>query len=150
MTVTMKLEGFRELEKEFAKLGKLATRRSVARRALKKAAQPMANLAASMAPYDDGDLKASIAVSTKLSSRQAGLHRKMFRDDRASVEMFVGAGPFPSADKQEFGTVHNAPQPFMRPAFDQDHMHLLRRLGEEMAKEIAKAVTRQARRAAAG
>lgn len=150
MTVTINLQGFRELEREFAKLEKLATRRSVARRALKKAAQPMADLAASMAPSDDGDLKASIAVSTKLSSRQAGVHRRMFRNDRASVEMFVGAGPLAQADKQEFGTVHHAPQPFMRPAFDQDHMNLLRRLGDEMAKEIEKAVTRAARRAARG
>lgn len=150
MTVTINLQGFRELEREFAKLEKLATRRSVARRALKKAAQPMADLAASMAPSDDGDLKASIAVSTKLSSRQAGVHRRMFRNDRASVEMFVGAGPLPSAHTQEFGTVHHAPQPFMRPAFDQDHINLLRRLGDEMAKEIDKAVTRAARRAARG
>lgn len=150
MTVTMKLEGFSNFEKELAKLEKLATRRSVARRALKKAAQPMGDLAASMAPSDDGDLKASIAVSTKLSSRQAGMHRKMFRNDRAAVEMFVGAGPFPSAHTQEFGTVHHAPQPFMRPAFDQDHINLLRRLGDEMAKEIDKAVTRAARRAARG
>lgn len=150
MSVTMKLEGFSNFEKELAKLEKLATRRSVARRALKKAAQPMADLAASMAPTDDGDLKASIGVSTKLSSRQAGMHRKMFRDDRAAVEMFVGAGPLPSAHTQEFGTVHHAPQPFMRPAFDQDHMNLLRRLGEEMSKQIEKAVTRAARRAARG
>lgn len=150
MSITMRLDGFSNFEKELAKLEKLATRRSVARRALKKAAQPMADLAANMAPSDDGDLKASIGVSTKLSSRQAGMHRRMFRDDRAAVEMFVGAGPLPSAHTQEFGTVHHAPQPFMRPAFDQDHMNLLRRLGDEMAKEIEKAVTRAARRAARG
>lgn len=150
MSVTMKLEGFSNFEKELAKLEKLATRRSVARRALKKAAQPMADLAASMAPTDDGDLKASIGVSTKLSSRQAGMHRKMFRDDRAAVEMFVGAGPLPSAHTQEFGTVDHAPQPFMRPAWDQDHVNLLARLGHEMGKEIEKAVTRAARKAARG
>jgi len=150
MTVTMRLEGFSNFEKELAKLEKLAKRKAVARRALKKAAQPMADLAANMAPSDDGDLKASIGVSTKLSSRQAGMHRKMFRNDRAAVEMFVGAGPLPSAHLQEFGTVDHGPQPFMRPAWDQDHINLLARLGDEMAKEIDKALTRAARRAARG
>ena len=150
MSITMRLDGFSNFEKELAKLEKLATRKSVARRALKKAAQPMADIAASMAPTDDGDLKASIGVSTKLSSRQAGMHRRMFRNDRAAVEMFVGAGELVQAHMQEFGNVHHAPQPFMRPAWDQDHMNILRRLGDEMAKEIEKALTRQARKAARG
>jgi GAF domain-containing protein len=91
-----------------------------------------------------------VMVGTKLSKRQAAQHRKMFRNDRAAVEMFVGAGPLSSAHTQEFGTVHHAPQPFMRPAWDQDHKALLQRLGQLMAAEIDKAVTRAARRAARG
>jgi HK97 gp10 family phage protein len=151
MTVTVKLEGFEGFERNLAQLEKLATRRSVARRALKKAAQPMADLAQSLAPRGDTNtLAPSVMVGTKLSKRQAAQHRKMFRNDRAAVEMFVGAGPLSSAHTQEFGTVHHAPQPFMRPAWDQDHKALLQRLGQLMAAEIDKAVTRAARRAARG
>jgi len=149
MTVTMKLEGFEGFEKNLAQLEKLATRRAVARRSLIKSAQPMADIAQGMAPVGDTNtLAPSIMVGTKLSKRQAALHRKMFRNDRAAVEVFVGAGPLSSAHTQEFGTAHHAPQPFMRPAWDQDHKALLQRLGELMAKEIDKAITRQARRAA--
>ena len=151
MTVTVNLEGFENFERNLAQLQKLATRRAVARRALIKAAQPMADMAQGLAPVGDSNtLAPSIMVGTKLSKRQAPLHRKMFKGDRASVEVFVGAGPVPSAHTQEFGTVHHAPQPFMRPAWDRDHKALLQRLGELMAKEIDKAVTRAARRANRG
>lgn len=151
MTVTVKLEGFNQFEKNLAQLEKLATRRAVARRSLIQAAQPMANIAQALAPVGDTNtLATSIMVGTKLSKRQTAIHRKMFRNDRAAVEVFVGAGPLSSAHTQEFGTTHHAPQPFMRPAFDRDHKALLSRLGEIMAKEIDKAITRQARRAAKG
>ena len=151
MTATMRLEGFEGFERNLANLQRLATRRAVARRALIKAAKPMAEIAQGMAPVGDTNtLAPSIMVGTRLSKRQASLHRKMFLNDRAAVEVFIGAGPLSSAHTQEFGTTHHAPQPFMRPAWDQDHKALLQRLGELMAKEIDKAITRQARRAARG
>lgn len=148
MAVTMKLDGFEGFEKNLEQLEKLSTRRSVARRSLIKAAKPMADMAQGMAPVGDTNtLAPSIIVGTKLSKRQAAQHRKMFRNDRAAVEVFVGAGPLSSAHTQEFGTVNHGPQPFMRPAFDQDHRALLQRLGVEMSKEIEKAIMRQARKA---
>lgn len=155
MTVTMKLEGFSNFEKELAKLEKLATRRSVAIRAMRKAAQPMADIASSLAPVDTGTLAKSVIVGTKLDGRQSKIHKRMFKHDKTSVEMFVGPSYLMGdggrhGHLQEFGTVHHAPQPFMRPAWDQDHKNLLARLGDEMAKEIDKAVTRAARRAARG
>lgn len=152
MGVTVKLEGFDEFERNLAQLEKLATRRAVARRSLLKAAQPMAKLAQSVAPRDTGRLANSIIVGAKLSGRQAKLHRRMFKDDRTSVELFVGPSYLLGASGRhghlvEFGTAHHSPQPFMRPAWDQDHKALLQRLGELMAKEIDKAITRQARKA---
>jgi len=150
---TIRLEGFRELERELEKLGTVSARKASARRSLKKAAAPMAEIARGLAPRDQGGgmhMADSIAVSTKLSKRQAGAHRKMFRNDKAAVEMFVGPGPFPAAWTQEFGTVNHGPQPFMRPAFDQDHRALLDRLKAELWADIEKAVARAARRAARG
>lgn len=151
MTGSVSLTGFVELEADLAELEKLATRKAVGRRALKKAAEPMAEMMRAMAPRQDtGEVRlaASITVSTKLSDRQRKLHRKMFRDDRAAVEMFVGPGPDPAAWNQEFGNIVHGPQSFVRPAWDSDREALLKRLGQELRVEVDKAVARARRRAA--
>ena len=143
---SVKLEGFAELDQALAELSKAAGK-GVLRRSLKKAAEPMAAIARGMAPRETGGLAETVGYGTRLTKRQAGMHRKMFRDDRASVEGFVGAN-HPAAVPQEFGTIHHGPQPFIRPAFDQDVMPMLDRLKSELATEIDKAVARAARRAA--
>jgi len=147
MSVTMKLEGFAELDRELEKLTKAAGKGAL-RRALRTSAEPLAEKMRGGAPTDDSDLVDSIAVSTKLSPRQRGQHRKMVRDDKASVEMFVGAGPLPQAHLQEFGTIHHAPQPWARPAWDSDKTAMLDRLKTELWTEIQKAVGRAERKAA--
>ena len=149
MKLQVKLDGFKDLEKALAEIGKRTTAKAVARRALKKAAEPVAELASSLAPEGDTKtLRPSVAVGTKLSKRQARLHRKMFRNDKAAVEMFAGAGPLPSAHQQEFGNENHAAQPFMRPAWDAEAMPTLDRLGNLMAAEIAANAKRAAKRAA--
>ena len=148
MTVTMKVEGLRELEKELERISKRTTRKSVARRVLKKEAQPLAELMRQGAPRDDMDLVESIAVGTKLSPRQRGLHRKMFRSDKAAVEMFVGAGALPQAHLQEFGTWFHPPQPWARPAWDQDHRAMLERISKSLWEEVQKSAARAERKAA--
>ena len=168
MSVTVELQGFKELEQELDRLSKSAGK-GVLRRALKKAAEPMAELARSMVPEDDGDLKKSITVSVKLAKRQAGQHRKMFRNDKASVEMFLGpsynlgaggrhghlveVGTAPHINKVKISSTQHpgtAPQPFMRPAFDQDGQKMLDRLGKEMWAEFEKSVKRAEAKAAKG
>ena len=152
MSTTVKLEGFAELERELDRLSKSAGK-GVLRRSLKKAAQPMADLMEGMAPRGDSasdDLAESIGVSTKLSKRQKSIHKKMFRDDRASVELFVGPGPDPAAWNQEFGNINHGPQPFVRPAWDQDRMALLDRLGKLMWAELEKSIKRADAKAARG
>jgi len=152
MTETVQLYGFKELEAELEKLSKAAGKGAL-RRALKKSAQPMADLMENLAPRGDtssDDLADSIAVSTKLSARQKSIHKKMFRDDKASVEMFVGPGPDPAAWNQEFGNINHGPQSFVRPAWDQDRMHLLDRLGQELWREVSKSIARAEARAAKG
>lgn len=151
MSVTVKLSGFKELEQQLDRLSKSAGK-AVLRRALIKSAHPMAELAFNMAPDDPetngNDLRASIGVGTKLSTRQAKLHRKMFRNDKAAVEVFVGAGNLPHAHLQEFGTFKMGPQPFMRPAWDQDKHALLDRLSDELWAELSKAIRRADAKAA--
>jgi hypothetical protein len=150
MSTSLKLEGFAALERELAQLARPSPRKASARRALRAAAKPLAEIARDLAPRDPsgGDLAASIAVSTKLSKRQARRHRRMFANDRAAVEMFVGPGPDPAAWNQEFGNIHHDAQPFLRPAWDQDQRALLDRLKVELWADIEKALTRARRRAA--
>lgn len=148
---TLKVEGFAELEKALADLSK-ATGKGVLRRSLVKAAEPMAALAQSMAPDDPEtggfDLKKSVIVGTRLSRAQTKAHRKMFRDDRAAVEVFVGAGPLPQAIQQEFGNKNHAPQAFLRPAWDAESKATLDRLGRILWEELEKSRIRAQRAAA--
>lgn len=151
MATTVKIEGLRELEKALAELPK-ATGKNVLRRVLLKRGQPLADAMEAKAPDDPAtggmDLKTSIGVSTKLSKRQAGLHRKMFKDDKASVEVFVGAGPVPHAHLQEFGTINHGPQPFARPAWDSGKGPLLAGLKDDLWSEVEKAAKRLAKKQA--
>lgn len=145
----IKLEGFKALDDALEELSKSA-RGGVLRRSLKNAAEPMAALASTFAPRGTtGNLSDSFIYSTKLNKRQAGQHRKAFRDDKASVEGFVGSND-PAAVQQEFGNQNHGPQPALRPAWDQDHGPFLDRLGAELAVEVGKAVKRARAKAAKG
>lgn len=150
MRITAKLTGARELDRALAEIAKKATAKAVIRRSLIVAAKPMAAAAQDAAPVAEGDLQTSISVGTKLSKRQAKLHRKMFKADRATVEVFIGAGPLSSAHNQEFGNEHHAAQPFMRPAFDAEAEPTINRIGDQMWIEIEKQAKRAARTAARG
>ena len=151
MAAKVTITGLKELEAALSQLPK-ATGKNVLRRVLRSRAQPIADAASGMAPDDPGtggnDLRSSISVGTKLSKRQASLHKKMFRDDRASVEMFVGAGPLPQATQQEFGNVIHGPQPFMRPAWEGGKDAVLEGIKDDLADEIDKAAKRLAKKAA--
>lgn len=150
MTVTVKVEGMKELEAQLQRLTKAAGKGAL-RRGLKKAAQPTADLMADLAPRGTTATDAladSIAVSTKLSKRQSNMHRRMFRDNRASVEMFVGPGPDSAAWNQEFGNINHGAQPFARPAWDRDKMAMLERLKGNLWAEIEKSIVRAERKAA--
>jgi HK97 gp10 family phage protein len=146
--ISVRTEGFAELNRALEELGKIATQKASLRRSAVKALQPVADLAASLAPRDQGDLIASIGVGTKLTKRQAGLHRRMFRNDRSAVEVFAGAGGLAQATQSEFGNRDQSPQPFMRPAWDAEGMATLDRLATELWADIQRTAARQARRAA--
>lgn len=143
MVITVKVEGLSELQASLRELPD-ATAKSVIRRVLKKRGEPIAERARSLVPVDQGDLRDSITVTTRLSRRQRAKHRKIGPDD---IEMFVGAGPLPQAHLQEFGTEHSSPQPFMRPAWDAEKDGVLEGIKQDLWLEIEKAANRLARRA---
>lgn len=147
MKSTMKIEGLRELDKALGDLPK-NTGKNVLRRVGRKALKPFADDMRAKAPRDQGDLQEGIGVGTKLTRRQRAMHRKMFRDDKASVELFAGAGGHPQAVQQEFGNENHSAQPFGRPAWDANADKVLGIIVDDLGDEIMKAAKRLARKQA--
>ena len=148
MPVVMKVEGFKELEQALVELVNTAgvstaTGKNLARRVLTRAAEPVESAAAGAAPVASGQLRTSITVGTQLSPRQRKSSPKA-----SAVEVYVGAGPLPQAHMQEFGTAHNAPQPFMRPAWDSNKGQALETIKSGLWSEIKRVAARAARKAA--
>lgn len=160
MSMTVKLSGFRELEKALEQLPKAAAKSTLVR-TLKKAAQPMADHAAALAPVDTGELSGSIMVGTKISSKvgakefhevmkaggtrkEAGKARHAARAGNADTFAVVYMGPSQAKSKragikrmaQEFGTVNHAPHPYMRPAWEAGKMKALEDIRRDLASEI--------------
>lgn len=144
MREVIKVEGLREVKHALRKLPD-ATAKNILRRILKQRGQPIAERARQGVPVDDGQLRDSITVGTRLSKRQKSLHRKVDPDD---VEMFVGAGPLPHAHMVEFGSINNEPSLFMTRAWDAERRGVLEGVGQDLWAEIAKAAKRMARKAA--
>jgi len=116
MKATMKIMGGRALEDALEKL-KDTTREKIVQESLAKGAEPLRDMAASLAPRHTGMLSRSIAIGTKLTRRQKSTSQKL-----SAVEVYVG--PSPGKGRfvghgvfNEFGTVKMRPRPFMRPAF---------------------------------
>ena len=146
----IKVTGLKEIEAQMKNLTRAASK-GAARRAAVSAMQPMAKLAASLAPDDPRtgapDLHRSIEVSS--SSKPGRSVAKLF-EGPTQVNVFMGptSGGYPQAIFQEFGTYKEPAQPYMRPAWDQDKMALLDRLKDNLWSEVQKAVGRAARKAA--
>ncbi|MDZ7906334.1 MAG: HK97-gp10 family putative phage morphogenesis protein [Cypionkella sp.] len=138
---TARFEGGREMEAQLQRLA-TGTARGAGRRALRKAAMPLAEMMQGLAPVLSGDLAESILVTSKLARSQAAGARQMFPNVRSTVVLHVGPGTNPQAITQEFGTSFHEPQPFVRPAWDADHMDLLERLKQTLWEEITKTIAR--------
>lgn len=135
---TVKVEGLRAIDDALGKLGK-TTGRNVLRRVGVARLEPMAEAMRAKAPVDAGDLKESIAVSTKNPRR----NRK-----QSTVEVHAGPGRHPQGHLREFGGDKHPPQPFVRPAWDGGKEALLDGIGADLWAEIEKAAARQAKKAA--
>jgi len=155
MKTAFRVEGLRELDAALSELTKQTTRRGVARRALKEAGEPIRERMEQLAPDDRRtdapfDLKQSIALSSRQKSGRATKYRK---ESPTEVTVFIGPTKegYPQAIMQEFGTVHHAAQPYMRPAWDAEGGgRALERIKKTLRAAIDKAVARQRRAIARG
>ena len=153
MSVTVQTHGFDALDQALAQFSK-ASARNILKRAAIAALEPMAEEMRQRAPEratGGGDLKDAIAVSDKLGPRQKRMNRRAAAN--SFVEVHAGVADvngkhLPSGVQQEFGNENHGPQPFVRPAWDQEKMDTLDRLRIAITDEINKAVARAQRRAA--
>ena len=144
---TFKVEGLNALEQAFDELNKAAAK-NTAKRTLRNALKPVAQTAIKFAPDDPltgaPDLHRSIKVSDKLSKRLLRTASSKFY-----VDMYMGPTKegYPQAIIQEFGSIHHAPNAYMRPAWEQHKGSLVGRIRDELKVEIAKSVDRARRKA---
>lgn len=107
---TMRFVGGTELLKAMEGLTKRVSN-NILKKALIEAAEPLRKDISRRAPYEPGppDLRENILVfpNTKI----------LVEKSDASVAVGPSSG-FPYAFYQEYGTVHHAAKPFMRPAWD--------------------------------
>lgn len=157
----MNATGFKELDTALALLPKAAAKRTL-QRTLLKAGQPIADAAQAGAPVDTGELRDSIKVGTRIGNNvgKAEFHavmkgggskgdalaamRNARRDANGGTFAVVFVGPEKAKTKraavkrivQEFGSVRQAPQPYLRPAWDAEKMNALSICRNELAGEI--------------
>lgn len=156
-SVKFEIEGFEALEQQLKEISQSQGKAAV-RKSLKKAAKPVADAARGTAAFHDktGKLRKSIAVSTRLSRRQAALQRRAGRDD---VMVFVGPGGAhghliefgtkPHINKGKFAGTKNPgtrTRPFMRPAWEAHKDQSLKILIEELWKNIERRIELNARK----
>jgi HK97 gp10 family phage protein len=141
LKTTVKLSGFKELDRALGELPK-ATGRNVLKRVLVGVSEPIAETMQGLAPEQWQDLKETIAVTTVRPKT------KKRKPKRSTVEVYTGPGRNPQAELQENGTSRHPPQPFARPAWDRHKDGLLPKIGEELGSEIEKAATRLAKKRA--
>lgn len=159
MTVDMKFEGARDIEKALAQLAQ-GTSKGVARRGMKKELKPVAMMANALWPGSSDDV---FRITSRIARGQMG--DSHMQRGRSIINMFVGApggrNGTPEAHLIEFGTgpryTENgafrgsvAPQPMLQPSWDVQKSQMLEGLGETLWDEIRKTQARLAKKAAKG
>jgi HK97 gp10 family phage protein len=144
--VTVKLEGFKDLDRALGQLPK-ATAKNVLRRTLKKAADPIDQAASDAAPFLTGVLQRSVITGTQLtrSQRRGSFLRTSNYYAEIHVGTSLGRGMF-----QEFGTFKDPAQPWFRPAWEANKDQALNIIKVTLGGEIEKAAKRYAKKLAKG
>lgn len=138
------MEGLEQTVSNLSELSK-ATSRNVIRRALRKNAEPVADLAARLAPHRSGRLAYSISVSSTLTRRHKG-------EKVSEVEVYIGPagglGALYYASFDEFGTIDTPAFAFMRTTWFNMQTRTFEGIRRDLAVEVEKSRLRAARKAA--
>lgn len=138
MKVDFKVEGLRDIEEMLFEL-KSSTAKGQIRTSMKKSLEPMKLDMVRKAPVNQGTLRDSITITSRVRPREA---------KRSDVEMFLGPGPLRQAAPQEFGSFKHRGKPFIRPAFDNNSNLTIKLFKEIIGERVNKALQRHRRKAA--
>lgn len=155
MKMDIDLKGAREIDAALKEMAKSTAVRT-ARQAMRNSLSPVEAAAKALAPVGPtGNLRDSVTISHKLTPSQAA---GAPRDGKDVQHMYVGASA-PHAHLVEFGTgprFHKSgkyvgempPNPWMRPAWDDNRDEVLNRLRADLWAAIQGFLDRKARREA--
>lgn len=130
MKVALTVFGGSDLSKRLAELSHSVSR-SVQLAALKKGAEPIRDMAESLAPIDEQAPPPHLADNIIITTARASHLESEGLFDRVAV--YIGpAVRFFWGYFQEFGTVKQPAHPFMRPAFDTQHRLSLQIIASEL------------------
>lgn len=111
---------------------------------MRKALEPMRDLARAKAPRDSDELAESIEIGNRVRGQK--------RTQKSDLEVYVGPrggkGGIAYGGQQEFGNVNHAAKPFMRPAWDATKLEVLVIFGREMWSNLEKSLARHHRKVA--
>jgi len=145
-TTRVRVEGLKELQAELRKLGDDMTKK-IARSATNAGAQVIRKRAKELAPIADEDYVVE-GTPVKRGNLPKQIVVKRVKPSEtpltsAHVVTVRGKKKYGYASRigslQEFGTVKMSPQPFMRPAFDQEKGFAVAAMKKKIADRIAKA-----------
>jgi HK97 gp10 family phage protein len=142
-SVTIKVEGLKELGQKFAQLSD-DMQKKVARSATNAAAQVVKKLAKQKAPISPPDVTPEIPpghLKKNIIVRRSRLRNtNLTSEHRVSVKGRSGEAisPYRVGIFQEYGTVKHGPQAFMRPALDQGKSQAIEAMKKKIKERIDK------------
>lgn len=146
----IKITGLEQIEANFKRLADARTLDRNVSRSARKVMKPVLDEAVALVPVDEGDLKRSLIISNR--KNRAGNRSVRVGPDTKSVVRADADGAIDLGKKKrpanyahlvELGTVHAAPQPFLRPAFDKRSESIPKEFGEEMHKGLLRLMKRK-------
>ena len=150
MSVTMKITGFRDIEKALAKLPR-GTAKGLARRAMKKELKPVKDMADVFWPGSGTAFRISSAIKGRQRADSHAQHGPSITNmfvgsfERQAHLIEFGTGPRYQKSGKYVGAV--SPQPMLQPAWDMNKHQVLDGLGNRMWEEIEKTQARRAKKA---
>ncbi len=174
MKITTKIEGLDQLDKALSELPRAVQRRTL-HKVLRQAAEPIREEAQRRAPYLTGDLRGSFIIRTSMKNKignaefsavmraggtraEAGAAMREARRAAGQAGLLnfaqVFIGPAKGSKRQgikamvqEFGSIKQSPNPYMRPAWDTKSGAALQVIISSLGAAIKAAAARQAAKA---
>lgn len=137
--IAIDLSGDKELRRQLAKAGSRGVKRA-ARTATGRSMTAVARAARRLAPKDEGVLRKSIGKRTK-TTRSGDVSTIV--GPRSGNWLRAHGRPANLASLLEYGTRHQAPQPFIRPAFDGQRGNVSTTFRRVLAAALLREITRK-------